>query len=173
MVFRTIPRLITSVKRLITVKNPYREMSHPEGHATAAPAPPPPAQPPPPFIFRRPESATFWGLVHHSDNATHFKSNKMMHYWTQVKAEPPSAPADVEPPLPPSDPAETPGALPTRKKRLSMLWVEFGCAGHGKGPWDGLGAMLKQARATLTNPPTFGLPPPLLPQARCASFSSA
>ena len=25
-----------------------------------------------------------------------------------------------------------------------MLWVESGCAGHGKGPWDGIGAMLKQ-----------------------------
>jgi hypothetical protein len=28
---------------------------------------------------------------------------------------------------------------------LSMIWVEFGCAGHGKGPWDGLGAVIKQA----------------------------
>eukprot|EP00966_Prymnesium_polylepis_P081868 1896405-Prymnesium_polylepis.1 len=25
-----------------------------------------------------------------------------------------------------------------------MLWIEFGCAGHGKGPWDGLGAVIKQ-----------------------------
>ena len=25
-----------------------------------------------------------------------------------------------------------------------MLWVDFGCAGHGKGPWDGLGAVIKQ-----------------------------
>ena len=25
-----------------------------------------------------------------------------------------------------------------------MIWVEFGCAGHGKGPWDGLGAVIKQ-----------------------------
>jgi hypothetical protein len=24
-----------------------------------------------------------------------------------------------------------------------MVWVEFGCPGHGKGPWDGLGAMVK------------------------------
>lgn len=30
------------------------------------------------------------------------------------------------------------------KQKISMLWVEFGCAGHGKGPWDGLGAMIKQ-----------------------------
>lgn len=25
-----------------------------------------------------------------------------------------------------------------------MCWIEFGCPGHGKGPWDGLGAVLKQ-----------------------------
>ena len=25
-----------------------------------------------------------------------------------------------------------------------MVWIEFGCAGHGKGPWDGLGAVIKQ-----------------------------
>ena len=24
-----------------------------------------------------------------------------------------------------------------------MVWMEFGCPGHGKGPWDGLGAMAK------------------------------
>ena len=24
-----------------------------------------------------------------------------------------------------------------------MVWVEYGCPGHGKGPWDGLGAMAK------------------------------
>ncbi len=28
-------------------------------------------------------------------------------------------------------------------KWLKMVWVEFGCPGHGKGPWDGLGAMGK------------------------------
>jgi hypothetical protein len=26
---------------------------------------------------------------------------------------------------------------------LKMVWVEFVCPGHGKGPWDGLGAMAK------------------------------
>ena len=30
---------------------------------------------------------------------------------------------------------------------LDLLRVEFGCPGHGKGPWDGLGAVLKQAVA--------------------------
>ena len=24
-----------------------------------------------------------------------------------------------------------------------MVWVEFGRPGHGKGPWDGLGVMVK------------------------------
>ena len=24
-----------------------------------------------------------------------------------------------------------------------MVWVEYGCLGHGKGPWDGLGVMVK------------------------------
>ena len=24
-----------------------------------------------------------------------------------------------------------------------MLWVEFGCPGHGKGSWDGLGVIAK------------------------------
>ena len=27
---------------------------------------------------------------------------------------------------------------------LKMCWIDFGCPGHGKGPWDGLGAVLKQ-----------------------------
>jgi hypothetical protein len=26
---------------------------------------------------------------------------------------------------------------------FKMEWVEFGCPGHGKGPWDGLGSMSK------------------------------
>ena len=26
---------------------------------------------------------------------------------------------------------------------MKAIWVEFGCPGHGKGPWDGLGAMVK------------------------------
>lgn len=27
---------------------------------------------------------------------------------------------------------------------LKNVWVEFGCPGHGKGPWDGMGAVIKQ-----------------------------
>ena len=36
---------------------------------------------------------------------------------------------------------------------MAFLRIDFGCPGHGKGPWDGLGAVLKQAvtRDTLNN----------------------
>lgn len=27
---------------------------------------------------------------------------------------------------------------------MQMIWVKFGCPGHGKGPWDGFGAVVKQ-----------------------------
>eukprot|EP00966_Prymnesium_polylepis_P083036 1923507-Prymnesium_polylepis.1 len=40
-------------------------------------------------------------------DATHFKSAKQLHYWSKRKAE-------VE--------------------FLRMLWIEFGCPGHGKLP---------------------------------------
>lgn len=59
----------------------------------------------------------FWAWVGHSDNASHFKSGAMMNYWSCKLAE-----LDF----------------------LKMCWVDFGCPGHGKGPWDGLGAVLKQ-----------------------------
>ena len=26
---------------------------------------------------------------------------------------------------------------------MRAIWLEFGCPGHGKGPWDGMGAMVK------------------------------
>ena len=113
------------------------------GHPTAAPAPPPPAPPPPPHKFTRKE--TFYGVVHHSDNATHFKSNKMLHYWSKIKGDPPRPPAEMPmEPLPEAEPQPRDDPLNEKQQRLSMLWIEFGCAGHGKGPWDGIGAMLKQ-----------------------------
>jgi hypothetical protein len=59
----------------------------------------------------------FWAWVGHSDNATHFKSGAMMNFWSGKMEE-----FDF----------------------LKMCWIEFGCPGHGKGPWDGLGAVLKQ-----------------------------
>lgn len=104
-----------------------RILNYFRGVPTAAPASPPPAAPAPPYQFDN--TQTFRGLVHHSDNASHFKSNKMLHYWSTVREE--AAPIHPAPRL-------------AEEQRLSTLWVEFGCAGHGKGPWDGLGAMLKQ-----------------------------
>lgn len=59
----------------------------------------------------------FWSWVGHSDNASHFKSGAMMNYWSGKMGE-----LDF----------------------LKTCWIEFGCPGHGKGPWDGLGAVLKQ-----------------------------
>ena len=62
------------------------------------------------------ESNRFYAWAGHSDNATHFKSGKMFHYWSNRST-------DVE--------------------FLKMVWINFGCPGHGKGPWDGFGAVVK------------------------------
>ena len=59
----------------------------------------------------------FNGLIHESDNASHFKSKEYLYYWTQI--------------------------ITKVKDLLKIVWVDFGCPGHGKGPWDGLGAMAK------------------------------
>ena len=59
----------------------------------------------------------FNGLIHESDNASHFKSKEYLYYWTQI--------------------------ITKFKDLLKNVWVDFGCPGHGKGPWDGLGAMAK------------------------------
>ena len=71
------------------------------------------------------ESGEFWAFLGHSDNASHFKSGQMMNYWSDKK----------------------------RELGLKFMRIDFGCPGHGKGPWDGLGAVLKQAivRDTLNN----------------------
>ena len=52
-----------------------------------------------------------------TDNATHFKSKENLNFWS-----------------------ERPGQ---HTEWLKMVWVEFGCPGHVKGPWDGLEAMAK------------------------------
>ena len=65
----------------------------------------------------RMDSGEFWAFVGHSDNASHFKSAMMMNYWSERKKE----------------------------LGLKFMRIDFGCPGHGKGPWDGLGAVLKQA----------------------------
>lgn len=59
----------------------------------------------------------YWAWVGHSDNASHFKSGAMINYWSGKTSE---------------------------LEFLKMCWIDFGCPGHGKGPWDGLGAVLKQ-----------------------------
>ena len=71
------------------------------------------------------ENGEFWAFIGHSDNASHFKSGQMMNYWSEIK----------------------------KKLKLKFVRIDFGCPGHGKGPWDGLGAVLKQAvtRDTLNN----------------------
>ena len=61
-------------------------------------------------------SNRFYAWAGHSDNATHFKSGKMFHYWSNRST-------DVD--------------------FLKMVWINFGCPGHGKGPWDGFGAVVK------------------------------
>ena len=70
----------------------------------------------------------FWAFVGHSDNATHFKSGKMMHYWS---------------------------TLNSKFKQLKHGWIYFGCPGHGKGPWDGFGAVVKQRNKRDTKNGTF------------------
>lgn len=54
----------------------------------------------------------------HSDNATHFKSSKSLNFLSRL--------------------------------RVMFAWLvavtwSFGCGGHGKGPWDGIGAVIKRA----------------------------
>ena len=60
----------------------------------------------------------FWAWLEESDNATHFKSKENLNFWSERS---------------------------TREhcEFLRTVWVEFGCPGHGKGPWDGLGATAK------------------------------
>ena len=59
---------------------------------------------------------SFWEWLQHTDNATHFKSKENLNFWSERPAE--------------------------YAKWLKMVWVEFGCPGHGKGrgmasePWQ-------------------------------------
>ena len=70
----------------------------------------------------------FYAWVGHSDNATHFKSGKMLHYWSTITS---------------------------KQDFLQRAWVYFGCPGHGKGPWDGFGAVVKQKNGRDTKNGTF------------------
>ena len=58
----------------------------------------------------------FWAWIGHSDNATHFKSSGNLHWW--------------------SCQLDTLGFI-------RSIWLQYGCPGKGKGPWDGLGAVVK------------------------------
>jgi hypothetical protein len=58
----------------------------------------------------------FWAWQQGTDNATHFKSKENLNFWSE---------------------------RPQNHEWVKMVWVEFGCPGHGRGPWDGLGAMVK------------------------------
>ncbi len=60
---------------------------------------------------------SFWAWLQHTDNTTHFKSKENLNFWSDRPDQ--------------------------HVEWLKMVWVEFGCPGHGKGPWDGLGAMAK------------------------------
>ena len=75
--------------------------------------------------LRRLDREKFFAWLEDTDNATHFKSKEMLQYWSTRIDE---------------------------TEFLKIVWVEFGCPGHGKGPWDGLGAMVKtKVSRDLTN----------------------
>lgn len=62
------------------------------------------------------DTEKFWAWIEHSDNAVHFKSKENLYFWSQQL---------------------------DWVAFIRAIWVEFGCPGHGKGPWDGMGAMVK------------------------------
>ena len=74
-------------------------------------------------------------LLMHSDNAaSHFKSSKTMYFLTTI------APTWLLWCNAALDPAS---ATYLAVRNLHCFW-EFGCPGHGKGVWDGLGALIKR-----------------------------
>ena len=71
----------------------------------------------------------------HSDNAgSHFKSSKTMYFLTTLLALCAAWPIG---------PAAVTGTA-TAAAAFRAFW-EFGPPGHGKGVWDGLGALVKRA----------------------------
>jgi hypothetical protein len=60
------------------------------------------------------EKFTKW--LGHADNATHFKSSGNLHWWSNQQ---------------------------DTLSFIHSIWLQYGCPGKGKGPWDGLGAMVK------------------------------
>lgn len=67
------------------------------------------------------DNELFQKLVAHSDNASHLKSSGNLHYWS-LKQDELSAAA---------------GGF------IGQILIEYGCPGKGKGPWDGIGAVVK------------------------------
>lgn len=45
--------------------------------------------------------------------------------------------------------------LSSQFPQFENVWVYFGCPGHGKGPWDGFGAVVKQRNNRDTKNGTF------------------
>ena len=67
----------------------------------------------------------FFAWLGHADNATHFKSSNNLHWWSNQ--------LDMF-------------------AFIRSIWIQYGCPGKGKGPWDGLGAMVKsKVRRDITN----------------------
>jgi len=69
----------------------------------------------------------FVAWLGHADNATHFKSsnNQAIHWWSNQR---------------------------DTLSFIRSIWIQYGCPGKGKGPWDGLGAMVKsKIRRDITN----------------------
>ena len=67
----------------------------------------------------------FFTWLGHADNAVHFKSSNNLHWWSNQQ---------------------------DTLSYIRSIWVQFGCPGKGKGPWDGLGAMVKtKVRRDITN----------------------
>ena len=61
---------------------------------------------------------TFNTYVGHRDNATHFKSSGNLWWWSQQQDE-------------------------RKADFMRKIILEFACPGKGKGPWDGIGAVVK------------------------------
>lgn len=74
------------------------------------------------------EEERFTAYVGHRDNATHFKSSGSLHWWSEKQEE------------------------LIARDFIRAIRLEFGCPGKGKGPWDGIGAVIKtKVRNDITN----------------------
>jgi len=74
----------------------------------------------------------FWEWLEESDDATHFKSKENLNFWSERLSQ-------------------------EHRNFLRTVWVEYGCPGHGKSPWDGLGATAKTKVTQISPMGTKGL----------------